>query len=89
MYGHVAGPHHRLDISFEQKSMECPHRSLIGQSYDGTGVLSGAKDTYPAVGNFTTKAMAGIDGVPSDYLVTSHQTDQVLRLCELRRRVEA
>ena len=76
----IAGPEHRLDISFTahgDPSRDRPH-GIIGQSYATPGLVRhGKKDTYPWAGNYTTSAQAegAIEGTASDYdMQSAHAT---------------
>ena len=81
VHGRVAGPHHRLDLSFKQKKDDAhfvhPPHGLVGQSFDGDGLpRSGRLDVYPrwkVKGTFTTSAMAegAIEGNASDYVMAA------------------
>ena len=72
VYGRVAGPMHRLDISFsaarEEPARSLPH-GIIGQSFSSSAPRQGRVDEYPAEGHFTTQAMAegAIEGEASMY----------------------
>ena len=73
----LAGPEHRLDISFSARgdapSHDRPH-GIIGQSYATPGLVRhGNEDKYPWAGHYTTSAQAegAIDGKASDYEVAS------------------
>ena len=77
----VAGPKHRLDVSFSARgdalTRDKPH-GIIGQSYATPGLeRHGKKDVYPWAGSYTTSAQAegAIDGTASDYeVVSAHAT---------------
>ena len=71
VYDRVAGPMHRLDISFSAARGEArslPH-GIIGQSFSSSAPRQGLVDEYPAEGHFTTHAMAegAIEGEASMY----------------------
>jgi hypothetical protein len=81
VYDRIAGPHHRLDISIEQKVSDAnmmvePH-GIVGQSFDGDDKpRNGKVDVYPdrhIAGEFTTTAMAegAIEGKASQYEMSS------------------
>ena len=78
--GWMAGPKHRLDISFRARgdaaAKALPH-GLIGQSFTSGLPHYGKVDAYPEAGRFTTRAMAegAIEGEAASYEVSSpHET---------------
>lgn len=77
VYGWIAGPKHRLDVSFSAADGEAPARDLphgiIGQSFASVAPREGRVDVYPAAGRFTTSSMAegAIEGEAALYEVAS------------------
>ena len=80
VYDRVAGPTHRLDISFSAARGEArslPH-GIVGQSFSSSAPRRGRVDEYPAEGHFTTQAMAegAIEGEAAMYEVPfAHAVD--------------
>ena len=77
----IAGPRHRLDISFSARGeapVLGPPHGLIGQSFASDMVRSGKVDIYPRSGEFTTSAMAegAIEGDAAMYEVASRHATQ-------------
>ena len=82
VYDWITGPHHRLDIRAAAKTPRrgggggattrglCDAHGVLGQSFTQTR-REGARDDYPAAGEFTTRAMGegAIDGTAEDYEV--------------------
>ena len=75
IYGHIAGPSHRLDVTFASMHPERAGQfaGLIGDSFDGMTPRFGRRDKYPTSGNFTTSANAegAIRGHAAEYEVSS------------------
>ena len=89
----IAGPRHRLDISFSARGeapVLGPPHGLIGQSFASDMVRSGKVDIYPRSGEFITSTMAegAIEGDAAMYEVASRHTrpDAVRCLCASTRR---
>jgi len=78
VYDRVLGPHHRLDIRASVSTPSgvltprglCGAHGVLGQSFTQAR-REGARDAYPAAGEFTTRAMGegAIDGTAEDYEV--------------------
>ena len=78
----IAGPRHRLDISFTatgETSVIGPPHGIIGQSFATPGVARNGKiDIYPYSGEFTTSAQAegAIEGTAAHYEVAGPHSTQ-------------
>ena len=81
VYDWLAGPKHRVDVSFavrgDAAARSLPH-GIIGQSFSSAAPRHGLLDAYPEAGNITTSAMAegAIEGQATLYeMPSSHATD--------------
>lgn len=75
VYGHVAGPTHRIDLDLKARGnapSTLPH-GMLGQSFSTKGTRRGKIDLYPEKGRFRTSAMAegAIEGTPAQYEVAT------------------
>lgn len=76
VYGHVTGPHHRIDLTLgargDAPALSLPH-GMLGQSFATTIRREGKVDLYPSSGHFVTSAMAegAVEGTPAMYEVQS------------------